>query len=219
MKKIAVILAGCGVYDGSEIQESVLTLLSIAQHQAAYSCFALDEPQHHVINHQINCEQSEEKRNILVEASRISRGCVQSLDALTVDDFDAVIVPGGFGVVKHLCNFSFKGSEMELHPTVHATLSSFAQAKKPMGLICIASVMVSKIFDTSVQCTIGEDVETSKVIEHMGAIHVPCAGNDIVLDAEHKLVTTPAYMLANNICDVYQGINKLVKKILMLTEL
>lgn len=214
-KKIAVILAGCGVYDGSEIHESVLTLLRLSQQGVQVQCFAPDIAQHHVINH-LTGEEMAESRNVLVEAARIARGNVRDVRELLAADFDALLIPGGFGVAKNLSDFAFKGDAAHVQPDVLAAAQSFAQASKPIGLICIAPALAAAIYGNGVQCTIGIDPDVSGVLARMGAEHVNCGVADIVVDSAHKLVTTPAYMLANNIAEAAQGINTLVDEVLAL---
>lgn len=214
-KKIAVILAGCGVYDGSEIHESVLALLRLSQHGAQVQCFAPDIAQHHVINH-LTGEEMAESRNVLVEAARIARGNVRDVRELLAADFDALLIPGGFGVAKNLSDFAFKGDAAHVQPDVLAAAQSFAQASKPIGLICIAPALAAAIYGNGVQCTIGTDPDVSGVLNRMGAEHVNCGVADIVVDSARKLVTTPAYMLANNIAEAAQGINTLVDEVLAL---
>lgn len=214
-KKIAVILAGCGVYDGSEIHESVLTLLRLSQQGVQVQCFAPDIAQHHVINH-LTGEEMAESRNVLVEAARIARGNVRDVRELLAADFDALLIPGGFGVAKNLSDFAFKGDAAHVQPDVLAAAQSFAQASKPIGLICIAPALAAAIYGNGVQCTIGTDPDVSGVLNRMGAEHVNCGVADIVVDSARKLVTTPAYMLANNIAEAAQGINTLVDEVLAL---
>lgn len=214
-KKIAVILAGCGVYDGSEIHESVLTLLRLSQHGAQVQCFAPDIAQHHVINH-LTGEEMAESRNVLVEAARIARGNVRDVRELLAADYDALLIPGGFGVAKNLSDFAFKGDAANVQPDVLAAAQAFARASKPIGLICIAPALAAAIYGNGVQCTIGTDPDVSGVLNRMGAEHVNCGVADIVVDSAHKLVTTPAYMLANNIAEAAQGINTLVDEVLAL---
>ena len=214
-KKIAVILAGCGVYDGSEIHESVLTLLRLSQQGVQVQCFAPDIAQHHVINH-LTGEEMAESRNVLVEAARIARGNVRDVRELLAADYDALLIPGGFGVAKNLSDFAFKGDAAHVQPDVLAAAQSFAQASKPIGLICIAPALAAAIYGNGVQCTIGTDPDVSGVLNRMGAEHVNCGVADIVVDSARKLVTTPAYMLANNIAEAAQGINTLVDEVLAL---
>lgn len=216
-KKVAVILSGCGVYDGAEIHESVLTLLSIEQQGATYQCFAPDMNQHHVINH-LTGEETAEQRNVLVEAARIARGNIEPLAALKVADFDALIVPGGFGAAKNLSDFAIEGAELRVQVDMMVAVKAFAEAGKPIGLICIAPVMVGRIFGEGVIATIGNDAATAEAMEQTGVTHQACAVNDIVVDESHKLVTTPAYMLAQNISEAASGINKLVGKVLVMTH-
>ncbi|WP_263143907.1 isoprenoid biosynthesis glyoxalase ElbB [Pseudomonas sp. RIT-PI-AD] len=215
-KKVAVILSGCGVYDGAEIHESVITLLRLDQRGAQVQCFAPNIVQHHVVNH-LTGEDMPESRNVLTESARIARGQVTDVRQLRAADFDALIVPGGFGAAKNLSDFAVNGADSSVQPDVLAVAKDFAAAGKPIGLICIAPNMAAKIFGEGVVCTIGNDAETAATLEKMGARHVECAVGDIVEDETHKLVSTPAYMLAESISEAASGINKLVDRILEMT--
>ncbi|MDE9542239.1 isoprenoid biosynthesis glyoxalase ElbB [Xenorhabdus bovienii] len=217
MKCVAVILSGCGVYDGSEIHESVLTMLSLSRLGAKVSFFSPDEVQHHVINH-LNGEEEKETRHIMQESARITRGNIQPLSQVDINTLDALIIPGGFGVVKNLCNFAFKGSECEINKDLLSIVRSMHQQGKPMGFMCIAPVMVVKILGRPIKVTIGNDPETAAQIEAMGGIHIECPVDDIVIDFKNKIVTTPAYMLAESLSQAEQGIDKLVRKILEMIE-
>ena len=213
MKKIAVVLAGCGVYDGAEINEVVLTLLALEQNGASYQCFAPNIEQMHVINH-LTGEEMPESRNVLVEAARIVRGNVKDIKEAVVDEFDGLLVPGGFGAAKNLSDFAVKGAEM----TVQADFLQFAQAMheagKPIGLICIAPTMAAKICGEGVRCTIGNEADVVAAITAMGGEHVECPVSEACVDEANKLVTTPAYMLAGSISEAATGINECVKNVL-----
>jgi enhancing lycopene biosynthesis protein 2 len=213
-KKIAVILAGSGVYDGSEIYESVITLLALDQQDAHVQCFAPNIPQLHVVNHLTGEVAEGETRQVLVEAARLARGQIKDIVDANVDDFDAVIIPGGFGVAKNLSDFALVGAEMSINPQVLSLVQSFKAAAKPVGLICIAPTLSAAIFGEGVQCTIGQDADTAAAIEAMGGKHVPTQVEEIVVDEANKLVTTSAYMMAGRIRDAAVGINKLVDKVL-----
>lgn len=215
-KKVAVILSGCGVYDGAEIYESVITLLRLDQRGVEVQCFAPNITQHHVINH-LTGEEMPESRNVLVEAARIARGAIKDVREAKAEEFDALIVPGGFGAAKNLSDFAVNGSQLTVQPDVLALAQAFAAASKPVGLICIAPAMAAKIFGPGVICTIGNDADTAAALTTMGAQHEECAVDDIVEDPEHKLVTTPAYMLAQSISEAASGINKLVDRVLELS--
>ncbi|MBC8948573.1 MULTISPECIES: isoprenoid biosynthesis glyoxalase ElbB [Xenorhabdus] len=217
MKSVAIILSGCGVYDGSEIHESVLTMLSLSRLGAEVSFFSPDEIQHHVINH-LNGEEKQESRYIMEESARITRGNIQPLSKVNIDELDALIIPGGFGVAKNLCNFAFKGSDCEINKELLSIVQNMHQQGKPMGFICIAPVMVSKILGKPIKVTIGNDPETAAQIARMGGVHVECPVDDIVIDFENKIVTTPAYMLAESLAQAEKGIDKLVRKILEMIE-
>ncbi len=215
-KKVAVILSGCGVYDGAEIYESVITLLRLDQRGVEVQCFAPNIAQHHVINH-LTGEEMPESRNVLVEAARIVRGEIKDIRDASADSFDALIVPGGFGAAKNLSDFAINGAQLTVQPDVLALAQAFAAANKPVGLICIAPSMAAKIFGPGVVCTIGNDADTAAALTGMGAQHEECAVDDIVEDAQYKLVTTPAYMRAQSISEAASGINKLVDRVLELS--
>jgi len=216
-KKVAVILSGCGVYDGAEIQESVITLLRLDQRGAQVQCFAPNVAQMHVIDH-LTGEEMAETRNVLVESARIARGEVKDLREAKVEDFDALIVPGGFGAAKNLSDFAVKGTECTVHPDVLHIAEAFAAANKPVGLICISPALAAKIYGPGVVCTIGNDPGTSEAVVKMGGTHEECDVHDIVEDVQRKLVTTPAYMVATNISDAASGIYKLVDRVLEITH-
>ncbi len=213
-KRVAVVLAGCGFKDGAEIHEAVLVLLRLSQLGANVQCFAPDVPQQDVVNHLTGNIVTSESRNVLTEAARIARGNIKAITAARAEDFDALIVPGGFGAAKNLCSFALKGSEL----TVQADFLRFAKAMqhagKPIGLVCIAPVMAAAIFGKGVKATIGDDAQTVAAINATGAVHAACAVDDICIDRTHKLVTTPAFMLAQSSSEAFLGIAKLVDAVL-----
>ena len=216
-KKIAVILSGCGVYDGAEIHESVITLLRLDQRGAQVQCFAPDIAQLHVINH-LTGEEMPESRNVLVESARIARGEVKDIGEANAEDFDALIVPGGFGAAKNLSNFAVEGAGCSVNPQVLELAEAFAESGKPVGLICISPALAAKIYGPGVTCTIGTCPDTAAALDKMGANHQECAVEDIVEDTARKLVSTPAYMVGKSISEVASGINKLVDRVLELTH-
>lgn len=211
--KVALLLAGSGVYDGSEIYEGTLTMLALDKAGIEWQCMAPDINQAHVINHMTGEEMPGEKRNVLIEASRLARGEIIDLADASPDDYDALIVPGGFGVAKNLSAFAFKGAEMDIHPPVKEFIQAVHGAGKPVGLICIAPTMTALLFGEGTKCTIGSNADVAGAIETMGAKHVECPVDDFVVDEEKKLVTTPAYMEAKRLSEAEAGITKLVKKI------
>ena len=216
MKKVAVILSGCGVYDGSEIHEAVLTLLAIEQNEAKYRCFAPNINQHHVINHLTGEVSEAETRNVLVESARIARGDIEDIAELRVEDFDALILPGGFGAAKNLCDFAIKGNECSMDESVLTACQSFAKAGKPAGYMCIAPAMLPLIYGQGIKGTIGMDKGVAESLESMGLSHENCNVTDIVMDMDNKVVTTPAYMLADSISAAADGIGKLVRAVIFM---
>lgn len=216
MKKIAVILSGCGVYDGAEIYESVLTLLRIEQNDASYQCMAPDIDQLHVINHLKGEVAEGERRNVLIEAARLARGDIIDLASADAADYDALIIPGGFGAAKNLSDFAVNGSDCGVNAEVKRFTQAIHAAAKPVGLICIAPAMTPLLFGEGATCTIGNDADTAAAIEAMGGQHRNACVDEIVVDAERKLVSTPAYMLAGSISEAASGINKLVDEVIAL---
>lgn len=209
MKKVAVILSGSGVFDGAEIHESVLTMLYLAKSGAEYQCFAPDILQHHVVNHFTGDISDGESRNVLVESARIARGEIQNINKLHVNDFDALILPGGFGAAKNLSDFAIQGADATVITEVLAACQSFVKAKKPAGYACIAPALLPQIYGHGVKLTIGTDKDTAEALTQMGAEHIDCAVTDVVVDEQNNLVTTPAYMLAQNIVEAAVGIAEL----------
>jgi enhancing lycopene biosynthesis protein 2 len=213
-KKIGVVLSGCGVYDGSEIHEAVFTLLAIDKNGAEAVCMApdlaLDE-----VNH-VTGEATGAKRNVLVESARIARGKIRNIGEVKAADLDAVIFPGGFGAAKNLCNFAMKGAEATIHPEVARLLREMAAAKKPIGAICIAPALVAATLgmEYKPKVTIGTDAGTAAAIQQTGSEHVQCPVTEFVVDTANKIVTTPAYMLAERISEAAEGIEKTVKAVI-----
>lgn len=212
MKKIAVILSGCGVFDGTEIQEAVLSLLAIEQNGASWHCFAPDIEQHHVINH-LSGEPTSETRNVRVEASRIARGNVEDVANLNVEDYDAVLLPGGFGAAKNLSDFAINGTPIQIQQDVLKACQSFAKAEKPAGYMCIAPILIPQVYGPGAKGTIGTDKSVAAAFNSMGGEHIDCPVSDFVLDQSRCLLSTPAYMLAGSVSDAASGINKMIAKL------
>jgi enhancing lycopene biosynthesis protein 2 len=213
-KKVGVLLAGCGVYDGSEIHEAVLTLLFLDRAGAEILSMAPDMDQLHVINH-LTQEVTGETRNVLVESARIARGDIRNVKDVGADGIDALIIPGGFGAAKNLSDFALKGPEATVHPEVQRLLSEMTAAGKPIGAICIAPVTLTRaVSERAPEVTIGNDPGTASAIEQMGGKHRACTVDMIHVDGGNRIVTTPAYMLGPGIKEVAVGIEKLVECIM-----
>ncbi len=216
MKKIAVILAGNGVYDGAEIHEATLTMLAISREGAEYQCFAPDINQAHVVNH-LTGEEMPEIRNVLVESARIARGNVKSLVEYNAADFDALIFPGGFGVAKNLCTFAFDGVDCVVIPEVEKAIKDTVAADKPIGALCISPVLITRVLK-NVEVTIGSDEGTATAIQVMGGTHKNTTHGEIVFDEKNKIVTTPCYMLDATIDQIAIGAENMIRKILELAS-
>ena len=216
MKKIGVVLSGCGVYDGAEIHETVITLLAIDRAGAKSVCMAPDIDQIHVINHHNGEEMVGEKRNVLVESARIARGEIRDINAIKADDIDALVFPGGFGAAKNLSNFAEKGDECDVHPDVMRLVKEFVAKQKPQAALCIAPAMMAKIYESEsvkLTLTIGNDKDGISMIEAMGSQHQECVATDFVFDEKNRIVSTPAYMVGTSISEVAEGIEKTINKL------
>jgi enhancing lycopene biosynthesis protein 2 len=212
-KKIGVVLSGCGVMDGAEIHESVITLLAIDRAGAQAICMAPNIEQSGVTNHLTGKEAPAERRNVLVESARIARGKIQDIRDVRAADLDAVILPGGYGAAKNLCDFAVKGENCHVQPDVARLLREMLKTRKPIGVICIAPALMAKVAQeagVTITLTIGNDPGTASALKKMGIEHVAAPVTDIVIDQTHKVVSTPAYMLAQRISEAATGIEKLV---------
>jgi enhancing lycopene biosynthesis protein 2 len=213
-KKIGVVLSGCGVRDGSEIHEAVLTLLAIDRNGAEAVCMApdIEVPE---VNH-LAMQETGAKRNVLVESARIARGNIRNIRDVKAAELDAVIFPGGFGAAKNLCDFAAKGADATIQPDVARLVRDMAKAKKPIGAICIAPALIAAILgkEYAPSLTIGNDAGTAAAINQTGSKHVECPVTEFVVDRENKVISTPAYMLATRISETAEGIEKAVKAVL-----
>lgn len=210
MKKIAIILSGCGFKDGAEITESVSTLIALSEFQTDYTFFA---PSMDFTSTDHRDDSSLETRNVLTESARIARGEIHELSKLSADNFDGLVLPGGFGAALHLCDFAKKGSGGSVHEDVKKIILDFYEQSKPIAAFCIAPALVSLVLGSKqVALTIGNDENTAKEIEKTGAKHVSCEVTDYITDRENKIVSSPAYMCDANPFEVFTGIRKALKE-------
>ncbi len=216
--KVGVLLAGCGVFDGAEIHEATLTLYFLDKEGVEIVCMAPNIPQKEVINH-ITGKKMDEERNVLVEAARIARGNIKDINEISADDIDALIMPGGYGVAKNFSNFLEKGADAEVIPEVKRLLVEMFEKGKPIGAVCISPVILAAALrEAKAKLTIGSDEQVAKAIESMGQQHLVCPVSEALVDEEHKIVSTPAYMEGKTIKDVAEGIEKLVKEVIRLAK-
>lgn len=215
MPKVGVMLSGCGVYDGSEIHEATLSLYFLDRAGVEIICLAPDINQLEVVDH-LTTETMTGARNVLVESARIARGNIKSIAEVKASNLDALIIPGGLGAAKNLCDVAVKGADCTVNPGVERLIKEMHEAGKPLGFICIAPVIAAKVLGATV--TIGNDKDTVATIEKMGGKHIVCRVDEITVDEEKKVVSTPAYMLGPTISKVASGIEKLVAKVLDLTK-
>jgi enhancing lycopene biosynthesis protein 2 len=215
MKRLGVILSGCGVYDGSEIHEAVLALLAIERAGAEAICMAPDIQQMHVINHFNGQTESGQQRSVLSESARIARGKVVDVATVSVQDIDGLVIPGGYGAAKNLCDFAVKGAACTVQPDVEQLIRDMVDKGKPVAAICIAPAVLAKALQGyAPRLTIGNDPDTVAALTAMGAQHVDCPVDGIVVDEKNRLISTPAYMLARDIAEAATGIEKAVQQLL-----
>ncbi|SDZ82772.1 Enhancing lycopene biosynthesis protein 2 [Desulfuromusa kysingii] len=218
MAKVGVILSGCGVYDGSEIHEAVITLLALNRAGADVICMAPNMEQT-IVNHLTGEPVAGVTRNVLEESARIVRGDIRDIATVDTAELDALFLPGGFGAAKNLCNFAEKGSNCEVHPEVARVVKEIVTAKKPLAAVCIAPALVAKVLGDNQlepQVTIGTDKETAETLTALGATHLSCPVNEFVVDSKNKIITSPAYMLAGNISEAAEGIEKTVAALMQM---
>ncbi|MDX9904229.1 MAG: isoprenoid biosynthesis glyoxalase ElbB [Bacteroidales bacterium] len=214
--KAAVVISGCGVFDGAEIHETVMTLYALDKNGCSYQLFAPNVMQHHVINH-ITGEVMQESRNVLTEAARIARGKIKALTEYRAADFDALIFPGGFGVAKNLCTYAFDGPECHVDRVVEETILTTHRARKPIGALCISPVLIARVLG-DVTVTIGSDATTAAHIVELGARHERKAHGEVSVDRKNLIVTAACYMLDATVSDIALDAEEVVKALMELAE-
>jgi enhancing lycopene biosynthesis protein 2 len=213
----ALLLSGCGVHDGSEIHEAVLAMLALDRAGARIIWTAPDTAQAHVVDHQRGEIAPNASRNVRIESARIARGPVADVADLSVRDLDALVVPGGYGVTKNLSDYAFRARAMEVHPAVAKLIRDMHDARKPMAFLCTAPVVAARVLGRArPRLTIGRDIAVAEDIASFGAIHEPADARGIVVDREQRIVSTPAYMLAQRISDAAVGIDQAIRAMLEL---
>lgn len=221
-KRVALVLAGCGVYDGTEIHEASAILVHLSRGGASVKMFAPNIDQMHVVDH-LKGSPTEEKRNVLIESARLARGEIQDLSQLNVKDHDAIIFPGGFGAAKNLCTWAVQGKDCSVNDQVKATLQAFHGEGKPIGLCCISPVLAAKVFP-GCEVTVGHDKDerspdvpgTAEAITQLGCKHVCKTVSETHVDQKNKLVTTCAFMCKAPLHEVFDGIGAMVQDVLKL---
>lgn len=212
MKKIALILSGCGNKDGAEITEAVSLIIALSQCGAKVTAYAPDV-EFDAIDF-LHQKPMNQKRNVLTEAARIMRGKIINLKELQAKNYDAVVFSGGAGVIKNLCNWAEKGARCDVIPEVEKVIFEFYNASKPIGAVCIAPALIARVLGKKqITVTVGDQSEAAKEIEKTGAIHEVCPVDDYITDREHKIVTTPAYMYDAEPHQVFKGIQAMVKEL------
>ncbi len=229
--KIGVLLSGSGVYDGSEIHESVLTLLAIDKLGAEAVCVAPNKNQHHVLNHMTG-EEIEQTRNVLVESARIARGNILSLSNANPDELDALAIPGGFGTAKNHTNWAFEGADGIIDPEVRDFILAFVKTGKPVAAMCMAPTTVAKALEgvdmpAKPKLTVGTTEQSSPYdikaisegMEKLGVNPIMCEKDSLVTDDINNIISSPCYMMDATITEISEGIEKTINKLVEITAL
>jgi len=213
--RVVVVLSGCGVFDGTEIQEAVITLLTFSEEGATVQC-AAPELDFDVVDHAAG-QPTDQRRSTLVESARIARGAIVPLADIQADDYDALFFPGGFGAAKNLTSFAFDGADCSIEPQVERVVQAFHAAGKPIGAVCIAPAVIARALGSySPKLTIGNDPDTAGALQALGAEHHVRPVTDCLVDPANKLVSAPAFMLDAPLHDVARGIAAAVRATLAL---
>lgn len=211
MKKIAVILGGCGTKDGSEINETVTLLLALDQHGVKYQCFAPDKDQYQVIDH-LTGDVVNERRNMIVESARIVRGDILPLTEYNANDYDGLAIPGGAGIANNLFTYFIDGMQMTVLPEVRDAIVSTHKQNKPIAAMCIAPVLLANVLN-GITITLGnENCGPAKDVLNMGAHHQATKNGEVTCDWENKIFTTPCFMLDATLKDIYAGAYNMVEE-------
>ncbi len=221
--RFAVVLSGCGVFDGSEIHEAVCTMLAIEQIGCEYQCFAPNTWQartiDHFTGHAVAIAGDEDNRNVLAESARIARGNVKDLSEFKASEFNAIVFPGGFGAALNLSDFAVKGAECDINTEVRRAIEESYNEGIVIGAMCIAPVVIARVLGKhSVKVTVGNDKTVAAGLAKMGAEAETCAATDVCVDSENKVVTTPCYMLAKSLREICEGTRNLIDEMLELMD-
>ncbi len=212
MKKFAIILNGCGSNDGSEIHESVSVMYAIDRHHASYQIFAPDQNQYQVVNH-LTKEVMPEQRSCMVESARIARGEVSPLSELRMEEFDALIFPGGSGSAKNIFTYLLDGENFKVNEDIAGIIRAFHAAGKPIGAMCIAPLMVARVIEGAT-VTMGKDPKTSSLVEKMGGHALPTQHGEVAHDRRNRIFSVPCYMLESRISDIFTDADCMIQSML-----
>ncbi|MFG0250865.1 MAG: isoprenoid biosynthesis glyoxalase ElbB [Phycisphaeraceae bacterium JB051] len=219
MAKFAIVLAGCGVFDGSEIYEATATMYAIDSRKHEYTCFSIDKPMMHVVNHAVGQPADGESRNVLTESARLARGQISNLTQYNPSDFDALIFPGGFGVAKNLCTYAVDGAGCDIDPVVQKAILDTHAAGKVLGSLCISPALIARAFkdaDVTPKLTAGNDGDLEAALPLMGGMHEACDVDKACVDSENRIVSSPAFLSATCISEVFASADAMIDAVLKL---
>lgn len=137
--------------------ETVSMLFALHELEFTVQAFAPNRMQMHAVNHSKG-EPHEQNRNILEEASRIVRGNILPIEDLNPDNFDALFIPGGFGIAKNFSDYVSKAQDFKVEEDVFKAIRSFFSNKKFVAASCIAPLIVAKVIPEST-VTLGKQGE------------------------------------------------------------
>lgn len=102
MLRIGLLLSGCGTLDGSDPTQVVLWRLVAVRRGHLVIPVAPDVEQHDVVGPRGPVPGA--TRRVHDEARRLTAGLIENVDEVQPDEIDALVVPGGMGAVKTLCD-------------------------------------------------------------------------------------------------------------------
>ncbi|MCP1384423.1 isoprenoid biosynthesis glyoxalase ElbB [Runella salmonicolor] len=226
MKKIGVLLHGNGVFDGSEIHESVFALLAIEELGAEAVCFAPNVNQHHVLNH-LTGQEMPETRNVLIESARIARGNIKDIVDVNASELDGLVMPGGFGTAKNITKWAFEGPSGPILESVKTLIVALVRQGKPIAGLCMSPTTIAKALEGTefhAHLSVGTTVEASPYdiaaisagMESIGQVAEMASVREVAVDRDLKIITAPCYMMEANIVEVRENIRLAIEKLISL---
>ncbi|XP_063050327.1 ES1 protein, mitochondrial [Engraulis encrasicolus] len=233
---VALVYSGCGWWDGTDVHEATYTMYHLSRNGARFQLFAPNQQQMHVVDHSKKQTAAGENRNMQVESWRflhnhLGQLQVQDLSRLDVNSYDALIFPGGHGVLKNLSSYSKDGKDCKLHSDVERVLKEFHKNRKPIGLSSMAPLLACRVLP-DLEVTMGYERDESsrwgmwpntqlvQAVKSMGARHNTREAYEAYCDEKNRVVSTPSFMWETDFHYhyIHDGIGSMVKHLLRMTS-
>ena len=201
MARVGVLLCGCGFYDGTDLDEAVLTLLALDRAKVRAECIAPGLLTSETIDHSTGTLVEGADRSVLAESARIARGRIVPIQEARPGLLSALVIPGGSGVVRTLMRGTTeRGSKREADPEAAGLIKAMLARKKPVGAISLAGSLVA----TAMGLPLVED-----------PFSTPASA--IVVDEDRKIVWTPGHLSSDSLAEIGIGIERMVAEVLKRT--